>query len=69
MMQVSKSWNKLASKDELWKPHLKFLLEKLFDDAVEPTKDAKKRGITAPPVPIGERDNFWSSKEFLARKP
>jgi hypothetical protein len=50
----SKALGELAKKDDLWEPHLKFLLEELFDDAfVDSTR-----------VALSKRPNWRLSTEF-----
>jgi hypothetical protein len=56
LIRTSKAMSKVALQDEVWAPHLKFLLEELFDDAF-----GRPRGTM---VPISKRANWQKSAEF-----
>jgi hypothetical protein len=60
LWRCSKQSRSLAVKNRFWEPHLKFLLEELFDDGFDTSKNA----VTI--IPISKRPNWRSSTEFRA---
>jgi hypothetical protein len=54
LVRSSKALGELAKKDDLWEPHLKFLLEKVFDDAF----------VDSSRVAVSKRPNWRLSTEF-----
>ena len=57
LLRTSKSLNTLAIRDDMWAPHLQFLLKELFDDAFDACDHV---------TPISLRPNWRASTEFLA---
>jgi hypothetical protein len=57
LTRSSKSIRELAVRDDLWAPHLQFLLKELFDDAF---------GDCDHVIPISQRPNWRASTEFRA---
>lgn len=57
LVRVSKNMNNLAMRDQIWAPHLKFLLQELYDESF---------GKDVPCIPISKRPNWHQSTDFFA---